>query len=111
MNASRQQLPPRRPSETKTVNWADTPFHITVGFDHKLRPKEVFASGGKPGTAMAHILSDACVVVSVALQSGVSITDLSKTLGEIPDLAAGEYATKPASPIGVIVAALADAQP
>jgi hypothetical protein len=53
---------------------------------------------------MRAVLADACVVISIALQHGISASDLAKSLGRVPNLAAEGDA--PASPIGTILEAI-----
>ena len=60
--------------------------------------------------AMAATLADVCVVISIALQWGVPIADMGKSLGTIPaqlwvDGAMVET-TSPASPVGTIIEAI-----
>lgn len=97
----RTRLPDRRPSITREVEWGGGRWTVTVGIDRDGRPREVFADGAKEGSGMAAILSDACVVVSIALQAGVPVEALSHSLGEAVDVVTG--ARRPASVIGLIV--------
>ncbi len=106
----RCRLPSRRPSETRTIDGGNHTFTATVGFDPADgRPREVFLAGAKDGTDMAAILDDASVVISVALQHGVPVAALAKSVARLPfapltpsDLAdpAGPRHTRPASIIG-----------
>lgn len=80
-------------------------FTITIGLQDN-EPKEVFADRLKVGTTMSHLLADACVLISIALQCGSTPEDLSKSLGVVPDPANGEDAVKPASALGAIVDAM-----
>jgi ribonucleoside-diphosphate reductase alpha chain len=97
----RTRLPDRRPSITREVEWRTGRWTVTVGIDRDGRPREVFADGAKEGSGMAAILSDACVVISIALQAGVPVEALSRSLGEEVDQRTGVLA--PASIIGLIV--------
>lgn len=108
---SRQVLPHRRPSETREVEHNGHRFTVTVGFDLEARAREVFADGAKIGTDLAHVISDACVVVSLALQHGCPPELLPKSMGLIPDVARGEDATRPASILGAIAGVVATAGP
>lgn len=105
---TRTQLPARRPSQTIATEWQGHPFSVTVGFDPATcQPREVFADTAKGGQMQATI-ADACVLVSIALQHGVTPAALAKSLSRVPDLIAGGDADLPGSPIGVIVGVLGE---
>jgi hypothetical protein len=99
-------LPQRRPSVTRAVTIADRPVAVTVGFYLDGRPGEVFADGPKEGSQMQAVLSDACVLVSIALQHGLPPAALAQSLGRSPAPWLGEDATVWASPIGAILEAV-----
>ena len=102
---TRKPLPQRRSNITRTVKWDAHEFSVTVGFDPDTwQPLEVFADTRKGGQ-MAATLADACVVVSIALQHGISPAELAKSLGRTPVLWK-EGETQPASPVGAIVEAI-----
>lgn len=105
----RRALPNRRPAVTMGVPWCDHRFAVTVGIDPCTgRVSEVFYSGGlKSGADLRHTIEDNCVLISVALQYGLPLSALSKSLGTLPD-AAGQGA-RPASPLGAILGAVAAA--
>ncbi len=103
----RQRLPNRRPAHTEALEVAGQAFTATVGFDECGRPREVFMAAGKEGSLLNALLADAAVVISVALQSGVPVAALAKSVGRLPagpvapaglDHAPGQKV--PASPIG-----------
>ena len=103
---ARARLPNRRPSVTQTLEVANQAF-ATVGFDEHGRPREVFLTGAKEGSLLAAILTDAAVVISVALQHGVPGAALAKSVGRLPagpaapsDLDRHDTGLAPASPIG-----------
>ncbi len=108
MTSARKRLPNRRPSHTETLAVAGQTFTATVGFDPKTdRPCEVFMTAGKEGSLINAMLADAAVVISVALQHGISAQSLAKSVGRLPegpvtpaDLDPGQPARLPASPIG-----------
>ncbi len=108
MSPARTRLPNRRPSHTETLEVVGQTFTGTVGFDPKTdRPYEVFLTAGKEGSLINAMLADAAVVISVALQHGVSAKALAKSIGRVPegpvapaDLDEGKPARIPASPIG-----------
>ena len=109
----RRRLPNRRPSETRTLHVGNLTFAASIGFDPvDGRPSEIFLAGAKDGTDMAAILDDASVVISVALQHGISPEALAKSVARVPtaplmpsDLAAatGPAHTEPASVIGAVL--------
>lgn len=103
---ARTPLSNRRPSATIDTAFRGFPITITVGYDLTATVREVFANSGKSGSDMQATLADACVLISIALQHGVTPAALAKSLGRVPDPAAGDGATDHASPIGAIVAAL-----
>lgn len=100
----RTRLPDRRQAVTHDVAWGERQYTVTVGFDAAGAPREVFADGAKEGSAMAAILADACVVISLALQAGVPPDALGRSLGEDADPATG--GARPASVVGMIVSML-----
>ena len=96
---------------TREVVWqtdhAEHRFTVTIGYCPATgRPLEVFA-GGKAGSDMAHVIGDACVLVSIALQHGALPGALGASLLKVPRPAHGENFCAPASPVGAIVDALA----
>lgn len=103
----RETLPNRRRNETVSINYNGHEMAVTVGFSDDGRPLEVFANVAKTGTEIAHMVADACVIISLALQYGATPQALSKSLGRVPDVARGEDAEKAASILGEIVAVVA----
>ena len=105
----RRRLPNRRPSETRTLHVGNLTFAASIGFDPvDGRPSEIFLAGAKDGTDMAAILDDASVVISVALQHGISPEALAKSVGRLPegpvapaDLDKAQPSKRAASPIGM----------
>lgn len=102
MATGRKKLPNRRPNATVMAEWQGHGFTVTVGFDAAGSVREVFANHAKGD--MAATLADECVVISIALQWGVPVADLAKSLGTVPAWPDG---TAPASPIGTIIAEIA----
>ena len=108
--AERHRLPNRRPCETQELRLPHGTVTASIGFNPTDgMPRELFLSGAKDGTEMAAILDDASVVISIALQCGVTAATLAKSIARVPaaplaptDLAksAGPAHTKPASVIG-----------
>ena len=83
--AKRARLPNRRPSHTEALEVDGQTFEATVGFDPQSgQPREIFLSGGKQGSMMDSLLNDAAVIISVALQHGISAAALVKSVGRVP---------------------------
>ena len=68
---------------------------------------ELFLTAGKEGSMLNAMLADAAVVISIALQSGISPAALAKSIGRLPiipvgptDLDKPHSGQEPASPIG-----------
>ena len=109
----RRRLPNRRPSLTQALTVGNLRFHASIGFDPADgQPREVFLAGAKDGTEMAAILDDASVVISMALQHGITAAALAKSVARVPaapltpaDLATptGPTRTEPASVIGAVL--------
>jgi len=78
--SARQPLPNRRHCETIAVHWAGRPWSIGVGFDDSHFAREIFADGAKVGSEREAELDDACILVSMMLQSGWAIADLQARL-------------------------------
>ena len=103
---TRQTLPTRRQGFVADVDWEG--HHMTVSASYypgTWRIGEVFADPEKGGQMQA-TLSDACTLISIALQHGITVAELSKSMAEAPDLIRGKGHTLPASPIGAILNAL-----
>jgi len=98
----RTTLPERRRSLTQPAAFEGHQFTITIGFDDRGQPKEVFADVAK-GSVMSALIADSCVAVSLLLQHGTTPEAIGKSLGRIPNPIKGLRATKAASPIGVII--------
>ena len=107
-SSRRRQLPNRRPSHTETLAVDRQSFEATVGFDPKSgQPRELFMSAGKEGSMLNDLLTDAAVVVSVALQHDIPAAALAKSVGRLSaglvapaDLDGLQPGRVPASPIG-----------
>ncbi len=98
--------PNRRPNITIAAEWQGIGFSITAGYDPRTADLcEVFADTDKGGQMQA-TLADACVLISIALQHGITTDQLAKSLARVPNVMAGGDATLPASPIGAILEAL-----
>jgi len=104
----RTHLPDRRPFHVETLEVGGQVITVCIGFDPATnRPCEVFLNGGKEGSQVDAMLADAATIISVALQYGVPVAALAKSVGRAPNastmpgslnqLAAS---SQPASPIG-----------
>ena len=104
---TRQSLPSRRPSVTYATEWDGHQITVTVGYYLDGIPGEVFADVAKG--ALRATLADACTIISIALQHGISPDDLAKSIGKVPvtewDTAKQAMAEveRPASPIGAVL--------
>lgn len=105
---NRQRLPSRRPSETRKIDAFGRSLFVSAGFDPATgMVSEVFFGGSKDGSAMDSIMGDVAVVISVALQYGVPVEALARSIARIPlaplrpqDLDGRPVDTIPASPVG-----------
>jgi hypothetical protein len=106
----RERLPDRRPCATQAVEWRGpdgqvTSYTMSIGYFADGRPGEIFVDGIKVGSTLQALLADAAVIVSVALQHGITPAALSYSLARVP---IGEDESGPASPLGAIIGALID---
>lgn len=106
--AERAPLPYRRQNQAVEVDFGDQRLTVCMGFDLDGAVREVFAAGHKAGSDMQHVIDDACVIISIALQHGIVVAALAKSLGRVPVPRLGKDSDAPASPIGAILEALAD---
>ena len=82
----RERLPDRRPSATGSALWGEREIHVTVGFADDLRVLEIFArDSGKHDSDRDRTADDAAVCISLALQSGCTLSSLAKSTGRLPD--------------------------
>ena len=80
---TRERLPDRRPNETFDLEFDGVPYAVTIGFFPDGRPGEVFTRGAKVGSSLDGLLDDACVALSILLQSGVEPGQLSHSMGNL----------------------------
>lgn len=100
----RNRLPDRRENETLIVQWRGHALTVTVGFCPVTgAPREVF--GNAPKGQMHAALANACVAASLALQHGVSLDTLARSLLREP-LPGDESASAPACPFSAVVFAM-----
>ncbi len=106
--ASRVRLPSRRPNHMETLEVDGQIITACVGLNPATgRPCEVFLNGGKEGSQFDAMLADAATVISIALQHGVPLNALAKSVGRAPNastmpgsLDQFTAGSQPASPIG-----------
>ena len=79
---TRRKLPNRRHAMTQAIQWGNHCFHVSVGYDPDTGDvMEVFyASGMKEGTDIHNTAQDACVMVSLLLQLGMTAPEIGKSL-------------------------------
>ncbi len=88
MTPARARLPNRRPSHVETLEVDGQTITACIGFNPATdQPCEVFLNGGKEGSQFDAMLADAATIISVALQYGVPIAALAKSVGRIPNAA------------------------
>lgn len=76
----RRKLPNRRPCITRSTGFNGDTLHITTGYypeDGSLG--EVFVSGPLVGSEMQTVLSDAAIIVSLAIQNGINPKEMAKS--------------------------------
>jgi hypothetical protein len=79
----RQRLPNRRESVNVDFAVGDQIYTATAGRDPEGAIREVFLGGAKEGSHMAMVLDDAAVVISVALQYGVPVSEMAKSVAHV----------------------------
>ena len=107
----RRRLPNRRDSRIETLEVAGQTFEACVGLCPETgQPREVFLNGRREGSQFDAMLADAATCISVALQFGVPIHALAKSVGRAPDLSTLpgspdqlKAGRQPASPIGAAI--------
>jgi len=80
--AMRKKLANRRPNVTRVWEGLQDRYYISFGvdIDEHCAAREVFISGAKIGSDLAVLLDDATVVLSLALQHGVTLDTLIHSL-------------------------------
>jgi ribonucleoside-diphosphate reductase alpha chain len=110
----RRRLPTRRPQITEKISINGASLILSAGIDPRSgNVSELFLAGSKEGSTMDVLASDAAVVVSVALQYGVPLDALARSISRIPTnqinperLGQPDVETAPASVIGAALDAL-----
>lgn len=78
-------------------------YAVHFGFDPDGFVKEAFCKPFKSGTDMQGLVNDACILISLSLQHGMSITQIAGALGELRS--EGAVTGPPASVLGAIARA------
>ncbi|HVI51531.1 MAG TPA: hypothetical protein VM661_10000 [Candidatus Sulfotelmatobacter sp.] len=107
----RHRLPHRRPVVTRKLTAFGKTLIASAGFDVETgKVMEVFFAGGKEGTNVDTIMADVAVVISVALQHGVPVEALAKSIARVPagtiapkDIDHAPTETENASPVGDVL--------
>ena len=100
----RTPLPPRRPSETRKLQWAGKTIYVTIGYDAgHTRAREIFYDGGyRSGSDMEALVSDLCIALSVMLQhEDVTAASLARSMSTAFELHTGK--AQPASILGLLL--------
>ncbi len=99
---ARERLPNRRPSSINRIvhiepNGGEFVLEVAVAHFADGRCAEVFITdpGSKSGSALAAILNDVAITISLFLQHGGRVGDLAKSLGRYDNGA-------PVSPLGAV---------
>lgn len=71
----------RRVSMTLQTDLNGHAAAVTIGYDQRERPFEVFVSLEKSKGDLEAIVQDACILASKLMQRGVDIKELSKSIG------------------------------
>ncbi len=103
---TREHLPPRRQNRTVEIAFGEQTMVVSVGYYRNGRAGEVFADGHREGSAMQAFLDDACIIISVAIQYGITREALMQSLGRVPAHHDGQSTETWASPIGAILSAM-----
>lgn len=119
---TRMRLPNRRPAVTRELTFGGNPYLVTAGFEmvdggQLVLLREVFISGAKTGQDLMHVIEDASVAISIALQYGATAAALARSVARLPsapvtpgdlDRPEGSAQREPASIIGAVMDLLAE---
>ena len=90
---ARDRLPNRRLCETVGFQHGGANFTMTLGLYPDARLGEIFVNAGHANSALDFLISDAAILLSIALQFGVDPDELRHAMKRLGD-------GSPASPIG-----------
>jgi hypothetical protein len=99
----RRTLPERRITVTKSIYWQNHEIIVAAG----IHPTEgwlgeIFVDAAHGGQ-MQTLLRDAVTAISVALQYGVPLAEMGKSLAREPIWTTQGMADGPASPLGAVI--------
>lgn len=77
---TRQRLPNRRGQTRVSLAFGGVPYEVSFGRFDDGAPAEVFIDSRKPGSGMHALAHDAAVLISLALQHGVTINVIRHAL-------------------------------
>jgi hypothetical protein len=100
----RARLPNRRLAVTENLTWRDQDFIVRFGFDRAGAVKEIFLDGAKTGADIEALMDDGCILVSIALQAGSRVGELSRSMGRSGSDPADGPGVRPASLLGAVLA-------
>ena len=90
-NSSTRKVPPnRRASETITFKWPPNSHRAPTYFVSSSKSNmgtifEVFVASARPSSPMADVIRDASIIISLALQHGVSVNTLRHSITRLND--------------------------
>jgi hypothetical protein len=110
---ARQKMRERRPSITSKIkhkqhDGTEKEFFLTFGVDHENSVREVFCADPQIGSDIHAIITDACILISIYLQTGGEPERLVKSLGE--NRSEGEKSGPASSILGAIARTIVDIQ-
>lgn len=97
VTGARVRLAGRRQQTTTKLRHGSHRLLISFGYEDDYLIREVFGAGGREGEDMRTILRDACVLLSLLWQTGMSLEDTWLSLGR-----GDEEQTRPMSLLGAI---------
>lgn len=79
---SRTKLPSRRSHVISEIKYGNLRYHVSAGTDYDGKVLGVFVSSVKRSNDADDIARDFGLVMSLALQNGCTLSDISKSLGD-----------------------------
>jgi hypothetical protein len=74
-------LPKRREQITRTLEWNNGSYELSIGLFPDGRPAEFFLRGAKTGSELDALTDDMCILASLLLQLGITASALVRTTG------------------------------
>lgn len=102
---TRTAIKDRRANITTSIEWTssngpDVKLNVTYGMNDQGYIKEAFCAGFRAGTDVCALANDACIMMSLLLQHGVTIAHVADACGE--NRPEGATSGPPASLLGAI---------